>query len=209
MAMSLLHGCQAQQANQVDLFIFLARSARHILVEEGIWSSFTLPFTLIFALTSAISSTLTSSSNTPLFNNIKTLQQYQPSSFSIQHLSKTLAMEQQNIYVDTQERQPLLLRRTCCLDALLHSFIGAALVKPLHIFACCSAACQHKLLSSVRNPAIWNLGTLWYHIWFKFIVHSLTYHTWYHMTMISYMISYDYDIIWDIIWIWYHSHVIS
>ena len=63
---------------------------------------------------------------------------------------------------------------------------------------------------------IWNFGTLWYHIWFKFIVHSL----WYHISW--YLISYDYHIIvmwyhnfYDIIVsmishaLWYHSIIVS
>ena len=114
---------------------FFARSASHILVEEGTRPSFTLPSTSLFSSTSDI--------------NPKVPQQQQLSRHinSIRNLHSAFDISsrrsQQNIYIDVQERRPLLLRRACCSAAHQHRFAGVYAAEPPQRRACCSAARPH------------------------------------------------------------------
>ena len=95
------------------MFIFVARSARLVLAEEGTRSSPAPPFAPPLAPTFGIGPT----ADPPLLDArrrlaapatiVETSQQRQPPSFSTRHLSKTLAVEPHNIYTDIRQRPPL------------------------------------------------------------------------------------------------------
>ena len=117
------HSCMAARpaAGRSRGFVhFFARSARHILVEKGTRSSFTLPSTSLFSSTSDINSKVPQQQQLPRHrNNISNLH----SAFDI-----SSRRSQQNIYIDVRERRPLRQRRACCSAARPHRFVGATLL---------------------------------------------------------------------------------
>ena len=127
-----------QREKQGDLFHFFARSARHILVEEGTRSSFTLPSTSLFSSTYDINSNGTQRQQLSRHrNNVSSLH----SAFDI-----SSRRQQQNIYVDERERRPLHPRRACCSAARPHRFAGATL---LNLRCVEHIALQHALITFV------------------------------------------------------------
>ena len=121
---------------------FFARSASHILVEEGTRPSFTLPSTSLFSSTSDI--------------NPKVAQQQQLSRHinSIRNLHSAFDISsrrsQQNIYIVLREQTTTPAASGMLLRGTPESLCGRYAAEPLQRRACCSAARLHHF--AVATP---------------------------------------------------------